>query len=221
MNVEYRLIGVPGRFLNGHGRRARHYAQKFRLLRDPARRVRSVSLKTTGAAAARCRVVRYVEDRVAEIEQRRDPQTRTAANHIDDALKEYLDHLKATGNSAKQAKLVETRIRLVIKKARLTEYSQVDAVEIIKAIAQLKTDHQLSTITANKYREAMRAWSRWMKRHGRWPTNPLEDMGKIKGDTSSRRTRAILADKQFEELLRVTRLGPMRRRLSGEQRYWL
>jgi hypothetical protein len=54
--AEYKLVGAPRRFLNGRGRKGKCYAQKFRLLRDPARRVRSVSLKTADAAAARRRL---------------------------------------------------------------------------------------------------------------------------------------------------------------------
>ena len=46
-------------------------------------------------------------------------------------------------------------------------------------------------------------------------------MGSLKATTTPARKRAILTDAEFEKLLGVTKDGPDRRRLSGEQRYWL
>lgn len=218
---DYRLVGSPGRFKNGHGGRAQCYAQRFRLLHERPRRVRSVSLQTTDAAVARRRAVRYVEARVREIQEGRDPEARTANRRIEDALSEYIGNLLAVGNSAKQASLVKQRIKAVIRKARLKEYAQVDAVTVTKAIASLKTEIGFKATTANKYREALRAWTRWAKKNGRWPSDPLADMPKFKGDTSNSRPRAILTDPEFELLLCATRGGPVRRNLTGEQRYWL
>jgi integrase len=43
-------------------------------------------------------------------------------------------------------------------------------------------------------------------------------MPKIKGDVTNSRPRTILTDTEFETLLRVTKAGPDRRNLSGEQR---
>jgi integrase len=59
-----------------------------------------------------------------------------------------------------------------------------------------------------------------MKRNNRWPTNLLEDMPKFKGDDTPTRKRAILGDEEFEKLLSVTKIGPERRNLTGEQRYF-
>jgi integrase len=67
----------------------------------------------------------------------------------------------------------------------------------------------------------MRAWSRWMCRNNRWPTNPLQNMAKFKGDDTPTRRRAILSDGEFERLLATTLVSKDRRNLSGEQRYWL
>ena len=58
---DYRLIGPPARFKNGRGVRAASFQQKYRLLADPARKVRTVSLKTTDLTTARRRAVKYVE----------------------------------------------------------------------------------------------------------------------------------------------------------------
>jgi hypothetical protein len=142
------------------------------------------------------------------ISQKSDPRLRTSSYHICAVLHEHIEDLIATGNTSKQAKLVKNRIELVIAAAAFSEYAEVDAVRVAKAIAKLQADNVFCTATtANNYREAMRAWSRWMKKNGRWPTNPLEDMPKIKGDTSNSRPRAILSDKQFEQLLRATRVN--------------
>ena len=219
MLPDYKLIDTPNRLTNGRGERCSSYLQKYRLLTE--KRVRSVSLQTTDLTIARRRAVRFVEDRLRQDMLARDPQARTATSGIGAALQEYLDNLAAAGNSPKQVDTVRMRIERVIKQARFKEYAQVDSVHVTKAIAKLKDRHKFGVATANRYREAMRAWTRWMKRNNRWPTNVLEDMPKIKGDTTNSRPRAILTDQAFEKLLRTTINGPERRNLTGEQRYWL
>lgn len=218
----YKLIGGPERYVNGRGRKDRHYRQKFRLLDEPLRAVRSVSLRTKDVGVARRRATEIVEQRIRAIVLARDPQARTAANGVRVALDEYLDDLAALGNTSKQTRLVRTRIERLISECSWTEYQQVDSVSAIQAVSQLRTDGTIKTLaTANKYREALRAWSRWMKKNGRWPANLLEDMPKIKGDTTPARRRAILTDSQFNILLTKTRTAPPRRNLTGEQRFWL
>jgi len=179
-------------------------------------------LQTTDGTAARRRAVSYVERRIQEIIQASDPHARTLASGVLASLDEYIQDLVAIGNTRRQACLVQRRIERVLAEAKITEYSQLDAVRAVKAIASLQQKGEFSTTTtANRYREALRAWSRWMKRHGRWPTNVLEEMARIKGDSTTSRRRAILTDQQFESLLTSTRQGPVRRNLTGEQRYWL
>ena len=219
---DYRLVSSPGRFKNGRGKRLKCYAQRFRLLSDPARRVRSVSLQTTDATVARRRAVVYVERRIQLIVLEADPIARTLASGIHAALVEYIDDLVAQGNTHRQANLVKHRIERVLTEAKLTDYAHLGAVKVTKAIASLQAKGEFSTTTtANRYREGLRAWSRWMKRHGRWPVNVLEEMPRFKGDVTTSRRRAILSDKKFAILLTSTRQGPPRRNLTGEQRYWL
>ena len=219
---DYRLVGSPGRFKNGHGKLAKHYAQRFRLRSDPPRKVRSVSLVTTDKAVALRRVVEYVEDKVFQIALSRDPRFRTQHGSIAAAVQEYIGNLLAVGNTDKQADLVKGRIRLVIEQAEFIEYAEVDAVRVVKAIKDLQDKGQFkTTATANKYLEAFRAWTRWMLINGRWDRDPLATACKIKGDTSNTRPRTILSQEAFARLLCATRTQPNRRNLSGEQRYWL
>lgn len=222
MLPDYRLIGAPRRFANGRGAKARCFAQRFRLLSDPPRRVRSVSLMTADATVARRRAVACVERRIQEVLHERDPLTRTLASSIQAALAEYLDDLVAQGNTRRQADLVKHRIERILTEAKLTEYAQLDSVKVTKAIAKLQAKGEFTTTTtSNRYREAARAWSRWMVKNGRWPNNPLEFMPRFKGDATTSRRRAILTDEQFATLLTSTCQGPTRRNLTGEQRYWL
>lgn len=219
---DYKLIGAPRHYVDGRGARSRCYFQRFRLLHEPARKVRATSLQTSDGAVARRRAVVYVERRIREIVLKIDPQSRTVVNGIYAALQEYIDDLVAIGYTQRQADLVMNRILRIFSEAKFTEYAQIDAVRVAKAIAQLQAKEEFNTTaTANKYREAMRAWTRWMAKNHRWPSNPLEYMPKFKGDTSVSRRRAILSDDQFDALLAATREGPDRRKLTGEQRYWL
>ncbi len=137
------------------------------------------------------------------------------------ALKEYTSNLSTLGNSGKQVATVTTRINRVIKATRWKEYGQIDGVAVQKAVGKLMKKHKFGVTTGNKYIEAMRAWSRWMFKNNRWPVNILENLGKLKGDTSPKRRRAILTDEEFTLLLRSRTEGPQRRNLTGEQRMWL
>lgn len=222
MLFDYKLIGAPKRFQTSRGGLSKSYSQRYRLLKDPPRKVRTVSLQTGDAGTARRRAVEFVEEKVREIVFASDPKRRTLANGIYASMQEYIDDLIAQGNTSRQAKLVKHRIERVLTEAKLTEYAQLDAVKVTKAIAKLQAKDEFKTVaTANKYRECMRSWSRWMLKNGRWPNNPLEFMPRFKGDVTSSRRRAILTDEQFAILLASTRQGPPRRNLTGEQRYWL
>ena len=219
---DFKLIGAPRRYVDGSGVRSRYYCQRFRLLHDPPRRVRSVSLQTSDGTAARRRAVAFVERRIQQLLLDADPHARTLASSIHVALVEYIEDLIAQGNTPRQADLVKHRIERVLTEAKLTEYAHLDAVKVTKAIASLQAKGEFSTTTtANRYREGLRAWSRWMKRHGRWPTNVLEEMPKFKGDSNSSRRRAILSERQFNTLLEVTKKARPIRNLSGELRFWL
>jgi integrase len=219
---DYKLIGAPRRFKNGHGQQAKYYAQRFRLLSDSVRKIRSVSLLTVDKTVARRRAVVSVEEKVRKLTFSRDPHFRTQHGAIRTVVQEYVDDLRARGNTEKQAVLVQGRIELVIEKAAFTEYVQVDAVRVVKAIKDLQDKGQFkTTATANKYLEAVRAWTRWMLINHRWDRDPLATACKIKGDTSNTRPRTILSQEAFAQLLRVTRKQPNLRNLSGEQRYWL
>lgn len=102
--------------------------------------------------------------------------------------KEYIDDLLAVGNTEKQVDLVKARIERVIKQAGFTAYSELDAVKVTKAVKDLQRKGQFTTTaTANKYVEALRAWTRWSLLNGRWDYDPLATAPKIKGDTSNSR----------------------------------
>ncbi len=169
----------------------------------------------------RGRAVRYIEGKIRKELLASDPTVRTASVSIGAVLKEYTDDSAALGNSEKQIATVTTRINRVIKAAKLKEYGQVDPVVITKAVRKLMKQYKFGVTTGNKYIEAMRAWTRWMQKHNRWPVNNLENLSKLKGDTSPKRQRAILTDDEFAKLLQSTKNGPYRRKLSPEQRMWL
>ena len=186
--LDYVLVCSPRRFKNGHGKQAKYYAQRYRLRTDPPRKVRSVSLRTNDKAIARRRVCEYVEEKVRQLTMSRDPQFRTQQGNIGDVLSEYIDDLLAIGNTEKRANLVKSRIERVNKQAGFTVYAELDAVKVTKAIKDLQRKGQFTTTaTANKYVEALRAWTRWLLLNGRWDCDPLATAPKIKGDTSNSR----------------------------------
>ena len=219
---EYKLVGSVCRYRNGHGKRAKHYAQKFWILSDPPRKVRSVSLATIDKQEARNRAAVYVKTKVHQLAMSFDPHFRTGHNDIAAALEEYSDTQLAMGNTDKQVALVKTRISAVIAEAGFREHRELDGVRVVRAIRALLDRKRFNTVaTANKYVEAMRAWTRWMMLNDRLDRDPLATVQKLRGDTTNTRPRAILSQEGFEKLLRVTKDQPARRNLTGQQRYWL
>jgi integrase len=217
---DFKLIGDPQRYVDGRGNKAANYLQRFRLLNEP-RRTRKVSLQTTDLTTARRRAVRFVEDKLRAELIANDPQARTANRAIGTVLQEYLDHLRDVGNSAGQVKMVKTRCTAVITEAKYKEFSHVDSVTAIAAIGRLAKRDKFGVTTQNKYREALRSWSRFMYLHSRWPVDVLALMPKFKGDTTIKRPRTILTDREFDLLLESTMKSKPRRRLTGEQRVYL
>jgi hypothetical protein len=130
--------------------------QRYRLLTDPPRKRRAVSLQTTDAAVARGRAVRFVEEKIRQEQLARDPEARTATKGIQLVLQEYLDDLAASGNTEKQVSTVKMRIKRVIAEAKWKEFVQVDAVAAKKAIAKLAKEHRFGAVTSNRYRAAGR-----------------------------------------------------------------
>ena len=158
MLFDYKLIGAPKRFLSSRGGLSKSYSQRYRLLKDPPKKVRAVSLQTGDAGTARRRAVEFVEEKIREIVFASDPRRRTIANGIHASLEEYVNDLVAQGNINRQASLVKHRIERVLTEAKLTEYVQLDAVKAAKVIAALQTKEEFRTTnTANRYREALRA----------------------------------------------------------------
>ena len=132
-----------------------------------------------------------------------DPHFRTGHNDIAAALEEYADTQLAMGNTEKQVALVKTRISAVIAEAGFREYRELDGVRVARAIRALLDKPRFNTVaTANKYVEAMRAWTRWMMLNDRWDRDPLATVQKLRGDTTNIRPRAILSQEGFEKLLR-------------------
>lgn len=219
------MVGNPRRFKNGRGKKAKNYAQKFRLCSDSSRKIRSVSLRTNDAATARSRAKKFVEDKIKESLLKSDPEFRAQTVPIEDVLDEYLMYLSDDGNTDKHVNQVEFRVKLVIKKAGFNKYAQIDNASVKRAIRKLQSEGQFKTTnTADKYLSAFQSWTRWMEDNGRWNLDLLATSRKnrkIRGDTSNSRPRAILTQEEFEQLLRITKDLPSRRNLTGPQRYWL
>ena len=160
-------------------------------------------MAATDRQEARNRAAVYVKTKVHQLAMLFDPHFRTGHNDIAAALEEYADTQLAMGNTEKQVALVKTRISAVIAEAGFREYRELDGVRVARAIRALLDKPRFNTVaTANKYVEAMRAWTRWMMLNDRWDRDPLATVQKLRGDTTNIRPRAILSQEGFEKLLR-------------------
>lgn len=230
---QYKLIGEPKRYKNGRGKRAKNYIQKFRILSDPTRKYRSVSLGTKDVSVARSRAKKFVEDRLKSLTVAADPLLKTKTVEIKKTLSEYTASLENDGNTPKHVAQIGFRITKIIDQAGFTMYSEIDNARAKNAVCEVQKSGQFKTnSTANKYLEAIQAWTKWMYENGRWDSDPLDRPFKsgannrkqfrtIKGDTRNSRPRTILTQQEFDRLLVSTRKQKVIRNLTGEKRFWL
>ena len=139
----YKLIGEPKRYKNGRGKRAKNYIQKFRLLSDPPRKYRSVSLGTRDVSVARSLAKKFVEERIEALTIAATPLLRTKTVEIKKTLGEYITSLENDGNTSKHVAQIEFRITKIIEQAGFTMYSEVDNSKVKNAVCLF----QSSTLT--------------------------------------------------------------------------
>ena len=221
---DYRLIGPPARFKNGRGVSAASFHQKFRLLADPARKVRTVSLKTTDLTTARRRAVKYVEARIRADLLARDPASQDVGDRNCCGLKEYLDHLTATGNSAKQVDDRQDADRASDQAGEAQRVlAQIESsLSSPRRSRRLSEKHGFGIVTCNRYREGNEGMEQMDATQRPLADQPATKHGQVQGRRRRKPDREQFSPiKSLSDCWRRRLVSKDRRNLSGEQRYWL
>ena len=113
------------------------------------------------------------------------------------------------------SQIIIPRVTRVIKACGFVAWRDVTGAEIDKFISQLQKEG-MSPQTAHHYVQTFRRFAHWMVKQGYADQAP--EIKNISVPTKFQRAFEI---DEFERLLKVTRPGPMRKGMTGDQRYML
>lgn len=215
----YRLLGGP-RHQRSRGKVSPIYSQRYRLVDDPPRKVRVISLKTTDKTAARRIATACVEKAIRKTVEEAEPSHRHVDKTIAQHLHDYISDLRAEGRSPKYVDLCEARINAMIAGCK---FKTIKAIEprAIKGWLAGKRENVMSVGTSTLYAANIKGFSRWLARHDRLPKDPLALMAaKPKGDVPVTFRRRSLTDAEFDKLIKSVKPQKVRG-LSADQRKML
>jgi integrase len=143
-----------------------------------------------------------------------EAEKRPLAEHVRD----YLAHLTARGNAPAHVDGVRHRLGWLLNSTTIVRLSQIRPSLAQAALKTLK-DAGKSERTRFHYATAWKAFTRWLKRDRRTREDLLADLERPAVTVT--RVRTDLSPEQCVRLIQMTRRGPDRRGMGGEDRGWL
>ncbi len=143
-----------------------------------------------------------------------------AAKSLVEHLEDFHAMLLAKGVTAKQARLVKTRVEALVNWCKFRRICDITAGRVTAALAELRTGTDdrapISQRTSNFYLGAMNQFCRWLLKDRRASENPLVGTEKVK-ITDDEKRRALTVEEQ-RWLLNITGNQPDRFGMSGDER---
>ncbi len=143
-----------------------------------------------------------------------DAERTPIAQHVAD----YIQDLEAKGACLQHLRNIEKRLGWFLEESRISRLSQLRPSLAVSALKVLR-DGGLGDQTVKHYATAWKSFSRWAWKDRRTRTDMLADLDPPKVVTSAK--RSALTPDQTSRLIEVTRRGPRRRGMTGEDRAWL
>jgi integrase len=156
-------------------------------------RVFDVALGTRDQRAAELKAAERVkaeELRAAGVETHHDVRD-VPIKHL---VEEYRDVLRRRGRSDQHIQKVGRQI--LVLSSGVASLVAMTPERIRRALSRL----DVMPKTANYYRVALHGFFAWLVREGRWPTNPVAAVGRVR-ETERSRTRRALTGKELAALL--------------------
>ncbi len=88
----------------------------------------------------------------------------------------------------------------------------------VNACASKMREERRSAQPVRNHLSAIKAFTRWLARHGKLPRDPLESVTKPNGKTDRRRERRMLLPEEWDWLRSTSAAGPERRGMTGSER---
>ena len=141
--------------------------------------------------------------------------TRPLTDHIED----WYESTLAKGRTKEHAELFKVRVAKIFAGCNFARFADIDELAVQHWVARNTGSAQ----TRNHYCAALRAFCRWMVRHGRAVSSPIRTLEMMNVDTDRKRVRRALTIEQLQKLIQTAEDGPTRGRTSGHERaliYW-
>jgi site-specific recombinase XerC len=144
-----------------------------------------------------------------------------AKRPIDEFLIEYENYLDSKRNGAQHTMETLSLIESVVEACGWVILADIDGPRFTQDLGRVLAAGA-SARTANKRRQAVRGFTRWLVREGRLRIDPLGGVAAIRQRDDVRLRRRAMSDEEVGLLLAVTESRPKPRgKLTGLQRMWL
>lgn len=126
-----------------------------------------------------------------------EDHTETAAASLADLIDEYEQELVRRRSSRAHVQHTAKRVRDVA--GRSTTLSDLTPARIRRSLSRLGTSRKLTAKTINGYRTATSGFFGWLVQEGRWPTNPVAQVKRVR-ETEPARQRRAYSREELERL---------------------
>ncbi|MBI3835858.1 MAG: site-specific integrase [Planctomycetes bacterium] len=198
-----------------------------------------VSLRIADASPDR-ELTRWVESlpdrirtRLGEIgllDADRVASTKPLADHLTD----YESSLRDSGATPDYVRKTAFRIRTVLDGVGAAFLTDLSAARVSAYLAELRTKGRevkqpdgttirkcIGAKSSNHYLASLKSFANWLQQERRISENPLAHLSALNAKTDRKHVRRALDQNELQRLLTAARTGPMRFKVSGEDRYWL
>ncbi len=145
-----------------------------------------------------------------------------ASKSLADHVADWKEALEAKANTADHVSMVTGRAKRVFNGCGFKFFSDIAATPVQTFLNTLRTGMDekqgISAQTFNFHLAAAKQFCRWMVKHGRATSNPLDPLESLNVKVDRRRDRRALAVEELRDLLTTTAAGPERVGMSGTER---
>ncbi|MBC7772466.1 MAG: tyrosine-type recombinase/integrase, partial [Pyrinomonadaceae bacterium] len=153
-----------------------------------------------------------------------DPVMERLAEHGKRPIQEFIDeyelYLDSKRNTGQHILETLALIEDVVERCRWETIAHIEGPQLSQDLGRLIAAGT-SARTANKRRQAVRGFCRWLVREGRLRIDPLAGVAAIRQRDDVRLKRRALTDEEAARLIAVAVGGSVIGKLTGVQRAWL
>ncbi|MGD9857552.1 MAG: hypothetical protein AB7U20_21630, partial [Planctomycetaceae bacterium] len=147
-----------------------------------------------------------------------DPFHQHRRRPLTEHVADFIGTLRDAGRVESHVTLVESRCRAIISECWFRFIGDISASRVQSHLADLKQDG-MAQQTVNHYLRAIKQFTHWLVRDRRTGDDRLQHLqgGNVKAAGVKRELRE-LTDTEIARLMHAARTGPVRRKLTGEER---